>query len=316
MKGTTSPQALPHGWSKDALLTKAQRYSELMLAYPNDDWRFAFWSTLLLELLARAALSHISPVLLAEPRDWNNIYYALGFSPKASKFVPKSIDISSVLGRLREIQPAFRPELEGFAIVHMSRRNEELHSGSSPFDSIGSSSWLPSFYESCDVLLQSLGSSLKQFLGKEEAKIAATMIAASHDVAAKAVLKSVQAHKTIWEDKSKEEQKRLLAQASTWATRHDGHRVKCPACGSNALVFGLPSAAPMKTIKGDVITETQQFMPAKFECVGCGLKISGYSQLTACGLGDTYKAAILYDAAEYYALQDELAGFEPDYNEP
>ncbi len=83
------PQALPHGWSKDALLAKAQRYSELMLAYPHDDWRFAFWSTLLLELLARAALSHISPVLLADPKDWNNAYHALGFSPKASKFAPE-----------------------------------------------------------------------------------------------------------------------------------------------------------------------------------------------------------------------------------
>lgn len=316
MTGTTRPQALPHGWSKDALLAKAQRYSELMLAYPHDDWRFAFWSTLLLELLARAALSHISPVLLADPKDWNNAYHALGFSPKASKFVPKSIDITSVLTRLREILPAFRPELEGFAIVHMSRRNEELHSGSSPFDSIGPSSWLPSFYEACDVLLQSVGSSLKLFLGKEQAKIAATMIAASHDDAAKTVLKSVQAHKTVWEDKNKEEQKRLSVQASTWATRHDGHGVKCPACRSSALVFGLPSAAPIKTIKGDEITETQQFLPAKFECIACGLKISGYSQLSACGLGDTYKATSVYDAADYYAPEDEFPEYEPDYNEP
>ncbi|MHB8416344.1 MAG: hypothetical protein ACYDB1_13405, partial [Acidiferrobacteraceae bacterium] len=99
----------------------------------------------------------------------------------------------------------------------------------------------------------SIGSSLKLFLGKEQAKIAATMIKASRKDAGKTVAKSVQAYKTVWESKSKEDQKRLKAQASIWATRHDGHGVKCPACGSNALVFGPPSAAPIKTIKGGEI---------------------------------------------------------------
>jgi hypothetical protein len=316
MTRTTTPQLLPHGWSKDAFLAKAQRYAEVMLDHSQDDWRFAFWSTLLLELLARAALSNISPVLLADQKDWKNTYHALGFTPKATKFVPRSLDIASVLARLCEILPTFRTELEGFAIVHMSRRNEELHSGSSPFDSIGSSSWLPTFYETCDVLLRSVDSSLVEFFGKDHAKIANAMIAASRDDAAKAVLKSVQAYKTKWKDKRKDEQARLISQAAIWATRREGHGVKCPACESSAIVFGVPSAAPLKSIKGDEITETQQFLPAKFECIACGLKISGYSQLNACSLGDTYKATVVYDAADYYAPQDEYPEYEPDYNEP
>jgi ribosomal protein L37AE/L43A len=36
-----------------------------------------------------------------------------------------------------------------------------------------------------------------------------------------------------------------------------------------------------------------------FECVACGLKISGLSYLSACGLGDTYTGTFTYDAAEY-----------------
>lgn len=314
MTRTTKPQPVPHSWSKDALLAKAQRYVELMLAHPHDDWRCAFWSALSLELLARAALAHVSPVLLADSKDWNNTYHALGFTPTTSKFVPKSIDITSVLNRLREILPSFRPEHQSFAILHMSRRNEEVHSGSSPF-SIGSSSWLPFFYEVCDVLLQSVGSSLEGFLGKQEAATATTMIQASRDEAAKSVLKSVNAHRIVWEGRTQEERGRSNTQASTWASRRDGHRVKCPACGSDALVLGLPSAAPIKTIKGNDITETQQFLPARFECVACGLKISGYPQLSACGLGDTYKATIVYDAAQYYGAED-TSEYEPDYNEP
>src|SRR2546421_295754 len=90
--------AVPSLWTQRLLLTKAQRYAEEMHRCERDDWRFAFWSTLSLELLARAALAHISPVLLADVRSdsWRHLFYALGHAPKAAKFVPKSIDISEV----------------------------------------------------------------------------------------------------------------------------------------------------------------------------------------------------------------------------
>jgi hypothetical protein len=45
-----------------------------MAEHPRDDWQFAFWSSLALELLARAVVSNLSPTLLAEKTDWNNIY--------------------------------------------------------------------------------------------------------------------------------------------------------------------------------------------------------------------------------------------------
>ena len=311
----TAPTQVPHGWSVNALLTKAQRYVEEMQKFSHDDWRFAMWSTLALELLARATLAHVSPTLLADPKNWNNVYYALGFQPKVKKFTARSVDISNVLKCLQDILPAFRPELEGSAVLHMSRRNEELHSGITPFDNIASSSWLPDFYETCDILLASIGSSLELFIGKDEAAVATTMIAAARDKSAKAVMGSIHAHKAVWENKEEDEQSKLDAQASAWATRHDGHRVKCPACGSQALVFGVAAAAPIRTISGDQITEAQQYLPSKFECVACGLKISSYSQLNACGLGEMYKATFNYNAAEYYQSSDPYEGFEPDYNE-
>ena len=97
------PTQVPGGWSKDALLAKGQLYVEQMQAFAHDDWRFVLWSTLALELLARATLAHISPTLLADPKDWNNTLHALGMAPKAAKFVPRSVDISQVIVRLQEI---------------------------------------------------------------------------------------------------------------------------------------------------------------------------------------------------------------------
>ena len=55
-----------HGWFEEALFAKAVLYVERMEAEPPDHWQYAFWSALALELLARAALAHISPTLLAD----------------------------------------------------------------------------------------------------------------------------------------------------------------------------------------------------------------------------------------------------------
>lgn len=303
-----------HQWSRDSLLAKAQRYSQEMLSHSRDDWKFGLTSTFVLEFVARAALSNISPTLLAEPKDWNNLYFSLGRTPNASKFIPRSIDISTVLARIRDIFPAFTSELEGFAAQHLNRRNEELHTGSNPFDGL-KTNWLAHFYEASTVLLSSMGEELAFLVGDDESKVAAKLIAASKDESAKAVAKAVSAHKTVWESKDLAEQTKLTRQASNWATRQAGHRVICPACGNDALVVGGPISEPIRKLDGDLIVEAQEYLPAKFECIACRLKITGLSQLNACGLGATYKATSTYDAAEYYAPEDEHPGFDDDNNE-
>lgn len=312
--GQSGAEKAIHPWSKNALVAKAQRYAGEMLSHARDDWRFGLLSTFVLEFLARGALANISPALLAEPKSWSNLYFSLGYSPTTPRFIPKSIDISEVFVRLREAVPTFTTELEGFAAQHVSRRNEELHAGSSPFDGL-STSWLPRFYETSTVLLIAMGEDLVSLVGDEEAKLAEQLIAASKDESAKAVAKSVSAHKTVWESKEPGEKAKLAQQAGVWATRQTGHRVPCPACGSEALVQGGPISQPIRKLDGDLIVETQEYLPSKFECVACQLKISGLSQLSACGVGGTYKSTSTYDAAEYYAPEDEHPGYEDDNNE-
>ena len=287
-----------------------------MHSHPHEDWRFGLWSTLSLELLARAALSTFSPVLVADPRDWNNLLYALEIEPKAQKFIPKSVEISTVFHRLQELLSEFTPELADFCQTHLSRRNDELHTGTTPFVSTSVSRWLPNYYRASSILLAAVGENLEVFLGGEAATVASTMIEAASDESAKAIAKSIGAYKLVWEGKSEQEQDRLAGLSSTWATRQDGHRVLCPACGCGALVSGSAIAAPIKSINEDEITETQQYLPSKFECVACGLKISGFSQLSAAGVGNAYNATFTYDAADYYASHDDYQGYEPDFNEP
>ena len=49
--------------------------------------------------------------------------------------------------------------------------------------------------------------------------------------------------------------------------------------------------------------------------IACGLKIAGLSRLAVVGLSDRYKKTQVYDAAEYYAPDDNYAGYEDDNNE-
>ena len=317
MSATIPPTPAPGAWDSAALLAKAQRYIEEMQEHLHSDWRAVLWSSLALELLARAALSKFSPALLADPTSWHNLSYAIGYPPKVTKFLPRSIPTTDVLTRLNGLLPEFDEELQKFCLIHVGNRNTELHSAEMSFDGVSTSTWLPSFYRSCEVLGNSLGMTLKDLFGDDEAKAAKIMMAAAKDAAANSVKGSINAHKTVWAAKSERERAKLAAQAEVWARRQVGHVVNCPACASKALLHGDPITEPKKTIKEDLITETQTCLPSKFECVACNLKISGLSQLAASGLGDPFTKTSTYDAADYYKPEDDVyGGYEDDNNEP
>jgi hypothetical protein len=303
-----------HEWSKDALLNKAQRYAEIMLQQDRDIRLFGFWSALTLEMLARAALAAVSPTLLADKTDWRHIYFALGHGPTGSKFIPKSATTSDVFERLESILEGFTREMHGFSITHINRRNNELHSGNLAFDSLRTSQWLGTYYKACKVLLESVDSSFELLFGDDEAETAETLIGALEDEAAKAVQRTINAHRTIWEEKLEAEREELRDQAKTVSLRRFGHRAVCPSCGSIGLLHGTPVGVPSKSLEGELVVERQTMLPANFECVACGLKVSGYSMLNACGLGDVFTQTSRYDAVEYFGPSEEEV-WEDDFNE-
>lgn len=105
---------IQHVWSSEALFTKAVLYVGEMERYTASDWQFGLWSSLSLELIARAALSHISPTLLASRKDWRNIHHALGHAPTKTDFAPTSLATNEVLSILREVLPEFTKRARRF----------------------------------------------------------------------------------------------------------------------------------------------------------------------------------------------------------
>ena len=72
--------------------------------------------------------------------------------------------------------------------------------------------------------------------------------------------------------------------------------------------------------------QKQTMLPSSFECIACKLKISGFSKLAACGLGDAFTATSTFSPAEFFGLYTEQeleearaegAGpqWEPDFND-
>jgi len=323
-----------HPWSSDACLQKSKYYLQLMEDLTADEWQFGFWSALSLELLARAALAHISPSLLADLRDWRNIEYSLGRAPTAKKFKPRSIPTAEVLLRLKEMIPEFTEEIQGFCSQHADKRNSELHTGELAFASYKTSLWLPKFYLSCRVLLASMGQQLSDFVGDADA--AEALIVSLSEAAAMAVTQDIAAYARVWQDKTAEEKDEASLAAMNWALRQSGHRVECPACKSHALIHGTPSGSVIRKLSDDLVEEKQRVIPASFECIACGLRIAGFSKLSACGLGDAFTSTSRYTPAEFFGLysednldearnegyeegleegRGENSDFEPDWNE-
>jgi hypothetical protein len=291
-----------HEWSKESLFAKAQLYAEVMFENQDNNWQFGLWSAFVVEMLVRAAVANVSPVLLADSKDWNNLLHALDKPTKKQKFVAKSASITELIQRVEDLIDGFTREHSNFCASQVARRNSEVHSGNMPFENLGTSSWLPSFFTVSQILANEIGESLESLFGNEVAEQAKEEISALKDDTANTVKGTITAHKTVWRDKTPEEQEQARQQADTVSLRHYGHRVNCPACGSTALLQGKAAGEAKKEVSDDGIIERQVMRPEKFQCVACGLRINGYSKLRAANLGDTYISTSHYDAIEYFEV--------------
>jgi hypothetical protein len=277
------------------------------LTVPRDDELFPFWASLALEFLARATLSGVSPLLLAEvdEPDGRNLLHALGLEPKVKNFIPKSIQTSEVLARCEQVVPDFTKDLELFCRGLANKRNEELHSGGTPFNDLPNHSWLPRFYEAAKVLLKFQKKSLPDFLGPEEARAGELMLKSLADEAAVSVKKLIAAHGAVWESKEAGEKKRLSEMAVRSALPYLGHVVACPACQSKALLMGENIRRQPYTLEQDKVVVRSVMLPNELRCEACGLTIKGHNMLYAAGLGSQYTKTVRIDPVDFYAEEED-----------
>lgn len=291
-------------WERDPLWTKARLYFEHALEHDRNDHRFGLWCAFGLELLAKAAVSSVSPALLAEPdREHKHLLHILGRgNPKVG---PQSIGSSQLFRLCETLFPAFKSEHGTSAIALVNRRNAELHSGENAFNEYTTQHWIAGFYACCRVLAETLEESLESLLGPDEAAEAAAVLAVAEKEVRERVRERIARYRGVFADKPEEERQDAQVRAQTEGdrlahARH--HRTTCPACSSVATLQGdTLGSSKVEDEDGEIVVR-QAVAPRKFSCSACGLKLEGYAELVAAGLGDQYTRTTRYLPEAYYEL--------------
>lgn len=300
-------------WDHDALWSKAKVQIDRALDESRDSDGFAFWTALSLELLARAALSKVSPLLLADPAkdDLTSILYALG--KQVGKGRPKSRNASSVFQLCHRLVPDFGEDELKISMVLSDVRNEELHSGTRVLAGPQAANWLTSFYRAADALCRFQSRSLEDFLGFDEGAAARAMLDADTKAVGQRVKSAISRCRHDFEQKPEAERQRLgresLMVASGMVTR-GGHRVVCPACQSQTWLRGAEYAPKNPTLENDEIVIRTTMLPSSMRCQACGLTLDGHAEMAEAGLGAQYTRTHRVSPLEYFA--NAMDG--PDYD--
>ena len=292
-------------WEREHLWIKAVLFLQRAAGEDRESATFGLWASLGLELLARAAVAKTSSALLADPdKEQKNLLHALGVT---SSNAPKSISTIQVLSLCRILVPGFTEEEFKSSSSLLNRRNEELHTGAAAFETFPTQTWLAGFYRSCKILAEHQGESLASLLGTDEAQVALEMLGKVEASVLGKVKSSIAAHAKVFEEKDTEDRLKLSADAQVESNNlsHRGHhRVECPACKSVATVQGTTYGGERIEHKNDLIIVRENVIPTRFQCRACGLKLDGYQELVAAGVGDHFTHRVEYSPPDYYELID------------
>lgn len=296
-------------WAFDLLIGKAKLYAQRANDEKFDSALFGFWMSLSMELLARAALAKIHPVLLADPTTEGNIHYVFGINPKTN---PKSVAAKTVFARCSVFVIGFTDKMSGHCLVLADRRNKELHSGTAAFEGLEVSTWLPQTYEVIDVLVKHCDMKLADFLGDEHASVAIGMIKDRREHIEKEVKERISAMKKAFDIISSAEKAALVANAESslkvWVRKNPlGQARDCPACGFGAALHGEAlNRGPVKVSEEDgTISREVRVLPNKFRCIVCKLGLDGYQELLQAGLGKVFISEEDQDPIEFFGIVPE-----------
>ncbi len=263
-------------WDYDSLYKKAKYFVRKGLDHEAPESpEIPLWCILSLELLARATLSRISPALLADPRDGNNILYALGFPGKTA---PVSVPAKTVFVRCMVVCERFSEQEYNRCVEWLNWRNEDLHTGHMPFENLKTSIWLPDFFRICSILLEQNETDLDDFVGTSHISQATTMVESlSQEERAKAHETVREAREDFQELGISERLERIKLggdKLQKILLRHKScKQIRCPSCEGGAIVVGdlIRSTTP-KDEEGE-LTQDDVWLPNAMGCYCCTLKI-------------------------------------------
>ena len=304
-------------WSHKALWEKSLLFATRAIDVEDRNSPiFPFWCALSLELLARSALAKVHSSLLADSQqDGDSVLFACGIPGIKS---PKSIQTKQVFLRCKKVIKNFTERDYKFSMLLIEKRNEELHTGATPFENWSHNEWLAEYYRVCQILLNFVKKQLKDMFGENEATTVGKMLKAS------LANKKEEAHKII--KRQKETFSKLpitdrlkKIKNSQELRRRDykafgrGKTIDCPACEGSATIIGEIIRSSNPRDENGELVQNDLYLPEKLQCYSCGLSLEGYDYLQGIGLGETFQKKDVLDPMEYYeiGLNEYI---EPDYD--
>ena len=296
-------------YDHEALWVKAKLF--INRAMDSDESRAfdeqSLWAALSLELLAKAALARVSPLLIAEPtEDGTNLLIASGLLEGEARFT--SLKAKTLFTRC---QKAFRPFNLAEASIITNARNEYLHGSGLGFTAIPQHAWWPRFWAQATVLIVALDKDIEDFVGFDRQDIVTKHLEQN--------AKNVE-HRT---ETLIERAKQRLSQyrsgalpakvAAEWKSGYDlgagllySTVATCPACGDDGVLEG-DSILDTEThweqnseTDADLIV-THTIGSDYFSCETCHLVLDGYEYIEQAGLPIDFSAE--GDPAEYYEAE-------------
>lgn len=285
-------------YDHEALWLKAQLF--LNRAMDEQDPRpfdeQALWAALALELLAKAALARVSPLLIAEPsQDGTNLLIASGLIEGDARFT--SVSAKTLYIRCHR---AFKPFNESEALKITHARNEYLHGSTAGFTSIPAEAWWPRYWAQAIILISALNSEVEDLVGFDRKSTVEKHLAQNQkNIEHRTEMLINHARQRVDQWKAGTLPAKVAAQwAPGEAISGSGKyssRAECPACDSMGIIEGEEAEfveAHYNQISDDdyeIIVELRATADA-FLCGNCGLFLDSYELIEEANMDVTFEA--------------------------
>ena len=294
----------------DSLFDKSRHFIGKCIAARNagklEDCQL--WAAIALEILAKAALAKIHPVLVADPRNDVSLLVACGCRLASDYQELRTINANQIYSRIQKLESKLDVD---FCMQMANRRNAQLHSGETPYAAMKLNAWIPQYWKACKVLLELQKKSLSDWINDDEATMVEAVIykrltALQHSVHAR-IKSSRQNFKDRYPEGSI--QREALAQQEGQKqpepiqpiTNIKGfpppfpHEVvvpseittseRCPACAFQGMLTCRQTHEGPVTVEPEQTMVCMLFPPLEFKCEICGLRLKGHEELEVADVG-------------------------------
>lgn len=293
-------------YDPDALLMKARLFINRAHDNARDFEERAFWAVSSLELLGKAALSRISPLLIANPTDDGaSLLIASGAVTDDQKF--SSVQAKAVWSRCQRV---VRPFEQKEAQLLSADRNAYIHAATVGFDAVPERVWWQRFWGQAAILLEHLGVSVVEFVGAAAEPAVAAHLARNKETLVNRLNALLErARVTLAQREAGTLSTRLEVEWSSFVLNPfiystDG---KCPACDATGQLVGdevlsrepvyLEDADGVESIALDLVIGSMDF-----RCPHCHLALETLDLLTQAGFDDTF--TVEGDPEDYYDFSE------------